>query len=49
VYGLNLAFAIVLSAAGGVWPPIALALAAALGAAIVAGAARPRLAPGAAT
>jgi putative membrane protein len=47
VYALNLAFASVLSAAGGVWLPIGLALAAALGAA--AAAARPRLAPGAAT
>jgi putative membrane protein len=51
VYGLNLAFAMVLSAAGGVWLPIGLALAAALGAAAVVArtAARPRLAPGAAT
>jgi putative membrane protein len=50
VYALNVAFAIVLSAAGGVWLPIGLALAAALGAAAVAARAgvRARLAPGAA-
>jgi putative membrane protein len=47
VYGLNLVFAIVLSAAGGVWLPIGLAVTAALGAAVVSArlAARPRLAP----
>jgi putative membrane protein len=51
VYGLNLVFAIVLSATGGEWLPIGLALAAALGAALVSArlAAHPRLAPGAAT
>ena len=50
VYGLNLAFASLLSAAGGVWLPIGLAVTAALGAVVIAAgtAARPRLAPGAA-
>jgi len=36
VYGLNMAFAMVLSAAGGVWPPIGLALACGLGGAALA-------------
>jgi len=47
VYGLNVAFAVVLSAAGGAWPPIGLALAATLAAALAASAsARRHLAPG---
>ena len=51
VYGLNLVFALVLSAAGGEWLPMGVALAAALGAAVVSAriAAHPGLSPGAAT
>jgi hypothetical protein len=51
VYALNMVFAMVLSAAGGVWPPIGLALACGLGGAALAVRGLPtgRLAPRAAT